>query len=307
MLYRQQPPPPEAKISFQITGLSCGSYAYSTNGQPVYVPEVSWTTPNGEVKFARFAVIVTFNSPVGRKRIEIPYRIVDNMVISSATYTLALTLWESPRFFHYEDPSLSDMMGNLSLKNPSCPQKFRLDHLPEGTCDHRETVGQTFVYKLFASPSGFMEMVRRIKDRDILTIHHQEIPEGKRPETTSDAYKSFSRCFLEVSKFVPFSVLYQLEALVRNGYLFPTTVSKLVIKWLKHYDQSQSMISAAAFKKLFSQIPFAGVGVDASTLDVEEIWKYVLENEKEVKSGFSSELRTVSPNPRFFPCGSVCD
>lgn len=302
---KQRPPPPEVKVFFPIMALSCGSYDYSADGRLMYAPEVDWTTSGGEAKFAKFAVIVTFNSPVGRKRIEIPYRIVDNMVISSAACTLTLTLWESPRFFHIEDPSLSDMLGNLSLKNAPRTQKLRLDHLSDGTRDHHEVVGQVSVYKLFASPKGFIDMVRRVKDRDILTIHHQEVSTSTRLESLPYAYKMYDACVLKLSRLVPFNVLYQMEALVRNGYLFPATVTILLRKWIEHSSRSNSMISSAALRKLFRQIPFAGVGVEASIFDPDEIWEYVLENEKEVKSGLSSELTTEKGRHNLVPIHKV--
>ena len=55
------------------------------------------------------------------------------------------------------------------------------------------------------------------------------------------------------------------------------------------------LISAEAIRKLFSQINFPGVETSASDFDVEEIWRYLEENQNDVQRGLHKELITVSP------------
>lgn len=46
-------------------------------------------------------------------------------------------------------------------------------------------------------------------------------------------------------------------------------------------------------KKLFSQIPFPGPEIEASVFTVSELWKYLEENEKELRQDFVKELISV--------------
>ena len=58
----------------------------------------------------------------------------------------------------------------------------------------------------------------------------------------------------------------------------------------------QFSISAEAVKKLFSQIPFPGLDVKASTFEVDEIWEYLERTEREIQKGLSKELISVCYN-----------
>lgn len=122
--------------------------------------------------------------------------------------------------------------------------------------------------------------------------------------------------------------MFQMEALARNNFLPPWTVQELlrkIQKRLKEYPSSSEQaatkvkdhktelprqltslaqktlqkrpISAEAIRKLLSQINFPGVETTASDFDVEEIWRYLEENEDEVQSGLHKELISVSNRP----------
>jgi hypothetical protein len=51
---------------------------------------------------------------------------------------------------------------------------------------------------------------------------------------------------------------------------------------------------ARAVKRLTSQIPFPGPDVDASVFEVDEIWKFVEENAREIRAGSAKDLISVS-------------
>jgi hypothetical protein len=51
---------------------------------------------------------------------------------------------------------------------------------------------------------------------------------------------------------------------------------------------------ARAVKRLISQIPFPGPDVDALVFEVDEIWKFVEENAREIRAGFAEDLISVS-------------
>jgi hypothetical protein len=46
-------------------------------------------------------------------------------------------------------------------------------------------------------------------------------------------------------------------------------------------------------RKLFSQIPFPGLDVDASVFETDEIWECIQQNEKVLQHEFAQGLLTV--------------
>ncbi|KAF2748788.1 RdRP-domain-containing protein [Sporormia fimetaria CBS 119925] len=314
---RSQPQAPERKVVFQTTEVSCGFFTYSS-GQVCYSSEVNWPAAGGQAQFGKYSIRVTFDGVNGKQRIDIPYRIVDNLVVSSSACTLTLTLWESPRLYRVHgtagstrgDPSTMTIEAllaiTLSMKTGPRIQKSRLSFLPGGIGDHQDIIGQTSVYKLSVSPADFMESVRSVMDRGLLTVHLQDIP-------LTPAYALRFKCGLTdlenkiagLAHVAPFDIIFQMEALAKNGYLLPWTVSELIDKWWNSYQAFNIEISSAAVKKLFSQIDFAGVGVDSSMFDPDELWRYVLANEEEVKTGRSLQLISAKARHNLVPIYKV--
>jgi hypothetical protein len=50
---------------------------------------------------------------------------------------------------------------------------------------------------------------------------------------------------------------------------------------------------ARAVKGLFSQIPFPGPDVDPHVFDVDEIWKFLEDNARDIQAGFMEDLISV--------------
>ena len=46
-------------------------------------------------------------------------------------------------------------------------------------------------------------------------------------------------------------------------------------------------------KKLFSQLPFPGLEIDASTFGVNEIWGYLEDNEREIREVLGMRVTSV--------------
>jgi hypothetical protein len=189
-------------------------------------------------------------------------------------------------------------MAALSLQK-TFSKKSRLAGLPHTSSDHQKVIGQSMVYQITALPEGFEQAIRRLLDRDVLPVYRHDlpIPPSFPRKSLTDELASFRSLILSCSKNLPFKLLFQLEALVRNGYLLPWTVSDLLRRMIKFSEATTRTalnkdfpISIEAIKKLFSQIPFPGLENDASTFGVNELWQYIEENEKELRQGFTKDL-----------------
>jgi hypothetical protein len=282
---------------------------------------VEWPSAAGIAKFVKKAFILDYEDAYGRARIEIPYRTIESIVATSRPTALVLTLWETPRFFGTNETDLEQLMAALMKKNNN-PTKRRLIALPGPASSHQKIIGQALVYRICVSPVDFYELSNRLVQREVLTVIRHDLtvlPSHARP-SLQNGFELLNQTIQEMSRTVPFAVMFQLEALARNGFLPPWTVQKLLRKINTRIKESHSpgpkdgqkvdsttvrvaqqltrseqkpLISAEAVRKLISQIPFPGIEIEASVFDTEEIWKYLEKNEEELLSGLHKDLITV--------------
>lgn len=214
-LFSQQDEQPKSlKVTFALhemttAGLSCGYYAYQS-GELVYVPEVNWQTQQGVANFSKYQLTVTFTDTLfgGTSiRLEIPYRIIVNVVTSSTPTALTLTLWEAPRIFGERQLGpLEAAMAALSMQKG--PSMDRLTKVPGGSADHGQSIGQCLVYRLSVSPVEFYEKVEALKNSELFSIGHQNhVPTTYADQSIDNGIKNFK---LLVSECSTVSQLYRI-------------------------------------------------------------------------------------------------
>ncbi|RYP01261.1 hypothetical protein DL764_006264 [Monosporascus ibericus] len=306
-LQDQAEPERHKAVLFKLLGLSCGHYEYP-QGHATYFPDIQWS-PNeiadGTIKFAKHMIIVTFHyADLGQIRLEIPYRTINEIVVSTRPPSFVLTLWEAPRIFQERNQDITALMGSMGLQNHyiSSAQRTRLPEIPHYNGKHGEILGQTLVYFFEVSPEEFHYKTERLKDKQVLTLDHRNfpaIPLDYRPMYAAAGLEEFKAALASLPPTIPFDVRFQFQALVQNGYLLPQTVEQLlgILKKVSARRRGASSkprspcpISANAIKKLFSQIPFPGLETEASEFILGELWSYIEANENEVRQGLVSEL-----------------
>lgn len=221
----------DEKVVFESRSLSCGYYDYA-NGKLFYCPEIEWERIRGVAKFAKRILIIEFETPKGKLRIEIPYRIVEAMVISRQRLSFTLTLWEAPRFFRVKSPDIDEMMATLSFQHNSSTSRFRLSGALDSTHDHRQVLEYSLVYQVCVLPDEFEKMMRKLRERNVLPIYHYDVSTAPLDERRSlaDGLKEFRSSIQKYIEIIPFGILYQAEALVTNSYLLPWVVQDLLEK-----------------------------------------------------------------------------
>ncbi|RYO82562.1 hypothetical protein DL763_008199 [Monosporascus cannonballus] len=307
-LQDQAEPERHKAVLFELLSLSCGHYEYPQD-DPTYLPDIQWSPNeivNGVIKFAKHMIIVTFHyADLGQVRLEIPYRIIHEIVVSTRPPSFVLTLWEAPRIFQERNQEdIIELMRTTGLSNHyiSSAQRTRLPEMPHYNGGHGEILGQTLVYSFEVSPQEFHYKTEQLKDKQVLTLVYHNfsvIPWVYRPMYTAEGLKAFKAVLAALPPTIPFEVRFQFQALVQNGYLLPQTVEQLLRHLMKlsvprrgasSKSRSPCPISANAVKKLFSQISFPGPGTNASDFSWRELWSYIEANEKEVLQGMVSEL-----------------
>ncbi|KAF2271259.1 RdRP-domain-containing protein [Westerdykella ornata] len=284
-LTKSLPPSSRApKITFQSQTFSC----------------VDWQGLGGYAKFAKRAVIIEFPcgpSRSGTYRVEIPYRIIEALDISTRPPALTFTLWEAPRFYLVESQDMIAALIALALTHQPQPQRTPKRRLVE-------ILGLGLAYRLSVTSLDFHEMVRRLKERDILTIHYSDIAIsslGYRRDLVT-GMKLLNQEIRKSAHILPFTLLFQMKALVKNGFLLPWVVQSLLERMTelaaKHKQPHAKASNSDDEAKLFSQIPFPGPEVQASAFDPEEIWTYLLRNEKDIRLGHGNMLLTAKGRQR---------
>ncbi|KAI2616222.1 RdRP-domain-containing protein [Hypoxylon sp. NC1633] len=305
----EQPLPSDRNVFFDLLGLSCGHYEYP-NGNLAYAADIDWPAI-GLAKFARDKLILTFKTKATSIRMEVPYRTVHEVVVTGRPTSLTLTLWEVPRFYSNGNAQgIASLFSQLGISQPGIANNYttgqnnspreRLTQLPHSSGNHGEILGQSLVYSLHLSPSDFNAKFQKLKGKERLEFSYHEFPNVWLGRTyMADGMKAFRAQLDEygATAIVPFDVLFQFQALAQNGYLLPQTVEALLRRLcqtarspVKQNARQPLALSAGAVKKLFSQIPFPGPNVEASTFSVDEIWSYLENNEKEIRLGIAKEL-----------------
>ncbi len=293
---------PHKAVIFELSSLSCGHYEFP-QGHLTYFPDEEWTAQeisNGVIKFAKHLMIVTFSyAGFGRIRLEMPYRTINEIVRSIQSHSMTLTLWESPRIYEESDSDeITQLVAMLGLSNGRAPgaARTRLHEIPHRNDRHGEILGQTLVYSFAVSPTDFYHKIGLLKGKQVLTLtayNFAAVPLGHRRMDLTTGLKDLKDALDMQTPMIPFDIKFQFQVLVQNGYLMPQTVQKLLYRLrdvMVSRQGSRCPISSNAIRKLQRQINFPGPETEASEFSEDELWDYLVSNEKKVRQELNSDL-----------------
>ena len=299
-------------VVFHLLSLSCGHYEFP-QGKLAYVPDVEWPAHDvvhGSVKFAKRLMIVTFTYPGhDRIRLEIPYRTINEIVVSTRPHSMTLTLWEAPRIFQDEvqdeaQAQMTSLLKNLTFADGrnSRAQRIRVAEIPTANGRHGDVLGQTLVYSFALSSTDFHYKIKKLKQNQPLTLSNYNFTRTPPSDPSMDmtaALKHLRELLTKLTPMIPFDVKFQFQALVQNGYLLPQVVGHLLRLMQRDAankkDRSSisgpaSPISAIAVRKLIQQIEFPGPETDPAEFSLKELWAYIQQNERDARQGLIMEL-----------------
>ncbi|KAH7039872.1 RNA dependent RNA polymerase-domain-containing protein [Microdochium trichocladiopsis] len=278
--------------TMSLTGLSCGHYDYP-NGKLAYMIDMQITC-NGIIKFAKNMLIVTYHELDGSIRLEVPYRIIHEIVVSTKPRALTITLWESPRFFSMETNPSQEQFA---------PTRKRISKLPHRACDHGRFVGQSLVYQFSTSSLDLHHKMEKIaEDKALDWSSYKSLTSARSLVQMGDAMAALIQTFGQVDRYIPFDVTYQFHALAHGGYFLPQTIESLLLRLRKYSANTAEAarstnirsfcpFSAAAVKKL-AIVEFAGPAVEAAVFSVDTVWRQLLDNEQTIRLDLSQDLIT---------------
>lgn len=205
----------------------------------------------------------------GLFRFDIPTETIQDFIVSYNSRTVTLVLAEPPRFFGPSAPSKENNFAEWT-RQLSCPN----------WASHHRYAAHCLVYQLWLSESFFEDFVKSLKERDYISVTNDDLPMLNSPKpyvhdlrTSLDVFEGTMQK-LGKQKIMPFSILFQLEALVRNNYLHPSSGSRMATAMARLAQDAKQENSPVPFtiesmKKLFPEIPYPCTGTEPEELDVD--------------------------------------
>ncbi|KAE8408721.1 RNA dependent RNA polymerase-domain-containing protein [Aspergillus pseudonomiae] len=268
----------EESVVLELQQYSCGRCDF-VGDQLTYSPEVQWSA-RGTVKFKTRSLIVNV---IPKCRIRIPLATIVSLIYSIEG-TLTVTLSDVPFFFEVIE-TFDEPVGLPS-------NRIRLSSLGNG---HDQIVGQCLVYQFKVSAVDFRAKIEKLKDWDVTIYRYNLAPAGSLLSSQS-ASVDFRKLLTELAectrnRYMPFGVLFQLQALAQNAYLHPTTTRRLTERLRMKFDEDKAAgrdsMTVEGIRKLFNMIGWPFPGDDPWGYAVDSLLTTLEENNREIQDGFA--------------------
>lgn len=265
-------------VAFPLFSFSCGYCAF-VGDHLAYTPEVQWPD-SGTLKFKNRNTILKLKRSV---LVRIPLNTIMGFVWSR-NGSLTLTMSTVPLFFDEKD-----------AKGPG-GKRARLCSLSES---HAKVVGQCLVYQFKVSPVDLFQKMQQLKGFEITITYYEHVAWG-----TGSFVRDYA-AFMGIlstytqNNYLPSEILFQLQALVDNAYLLPSTVLNLAmaLRGLYRADRmaGKRPISVDAMKKLFVMIDWSYPYRDPADFQAESLVEALKESQQEIQDGYTYRQGLVTP------------
>ncbi|KAL4815695.1 RNA dependent RNA polymerase-domain-containing protein [Aspergillus spinulosporus] len=265
-------------VSFILSTASCGYTVFADN-EFAYVPEVELPQYD-TVIFKKRNIMVHW----GNKRcIKIPLNTVYELVWSKYG-SMLLTLITVPSFFQ-------------------CDGETRT-RLPSLGGSHASIVGQCLVYEfqVVSNSSDFKARMGKVAEYDLSVINYEY-----KTLRNFDSWQSQLTLLKDLLEeytrggTLPFGILFQLQALVYNGYLPPNTVLCLTRKLASLFKarkmQGRRPISVSSMKRLFHLIDWPSPFGDPEEFSIEGLLGVITGSDQDLLDGAIQAETFFRPAP----------
>lgn len=164
---------------------------------------------------------------------------------------------------------LSSQMAELSIGKQGNAKRTRIASLDSG---HDQIVGSAFVYRLSLTGKSdeFRKHLRHLQDNPTIpsTIHRQTRIDNPTKSFVQEQRRLATKL---QSSTVPWKIQYQLWSLATSGTLTATQVIRIIPQTERILTRTSLDMTAAALRRLFSQILCPGLDVEAHEFEREAI------------------------------------
>ncbi|KAL5000778.1 RNA dependent RNA polymerase-domain-containing protein [Aspergillus recurvatus] len=253
-------------VPFTLATASCGHTMFVDN-EFVYVPEVEFQE-YGSVIFKKRNIIIQLGTT---RRIRIPLNTVYELVWSKPGSVL-VTLTAVPLFFQCN--------GDSRIRLPSLGGS------------HVEIVGQCLVYEFQVVPnsSDLKTQMDKVAEYDLSLIDYG----FKRVRNFHSWHSQLTSLRDELGEYtragtLPFGILFQLQALVYNGYLPPhivlTLTRRLVTLFKTRKMQGRRPISVNSMMRLFNLIGWPSPFGDPEEFSIKGLLEMITGKDQDLHDG----------------------
>lgn len=265
-------------VSFILSTASCG-YTVFVDNEFSYVREVELQHYDTIIFRKRNITVHLGNT----RRIKIPLSTIYELVWSKHG-SMLLTLITVPLFFQCDGDS------RIRLTSPGDPQAA--------------VIGQCLVYEfqVVSSSSNLRARMGKVAEYDLSVINY----EFKRVHNFDSWHSQLTLLRDRLGEYtragtLPFGILFQLQALVYNGYLPPNTVLGLTRKLASIFKtrkvQGRRPISVNSMKRLFNLIDWPSPFGDPEEFGIERLLGVITGNDKDLCDGTIEAETLFQPAP----------
>lgn len=266
-------------VNFAIAGVSCGNLIFTTSSnRPIFI-EQTGISICGQVKFGRKHLTIVLGEGI---HLDMDYVSIQEFIIVPPSKNALIILEEPPKFYSRAEGGFHD--ESKWVRQTSSPLWK----------DHATFVAHCLVYQLtFCRESR--SMYRCLRARNILPVSEREmvekasegphlIPAMQRFEASMQRLGSLRSCK------IPFPILFMVQTLVWNDFLYPSQASLTLDVIRRKAEEFAAMgrgfpMTTDSLKQLLPKIPFPVTGVTAVDLDPEHLIQNAIEAELELCRG----------------------
>ncbi|KAL4877131.1 RNA dependent RNA polymerase-domain-containing protein [Aspergillus karnatakaensis] len=262
-------------VSFALHRLSCGYTTFSED-EFVYVPELL-VTSSGSVTFKRRNIIVRIE---GLRMIRIPLNTVVEVVWASSG-SLLVTLTTVPLFFRCDSDSTYTRLCSLGH-------------------NHSDVVGTCLVYQFQVDQVQLKHKMEQLGETDLTITFYQF------KTMHLETWQSQSKAMMEElaiytrDQILPFAFLLQLQSLVTNAYLPPSTVRDLTKKLAAIFKARKSAgrrpLSVNFIKQLSYLINWPSPFSDPHEFTVAGLLEMITATDQDLQDGIIQADSLSRPN-----------
>lgn len=279
--------------AFCVVSIACGQNVFDgpdkilTFVERTSIPRLSSCT----LLFSQRIVKVALAEAGALYRMELENCTIHDVVVDDAKGSLALILTAPPRVY-------------ISTKIPDSSVSWKRVQSIHFWHSHAEYIQTALVYRFTCARRPEMrEAIRLLRQRDHLTCWQFHIPiklSHEIPERR-EFFDAMTQTILK-QKTLSFAVLFQVEALVRNGYLQPNESTNLLDLMHRLSDDSVRErvafpVTSHAMKQVFRRIPVAvAPGTDPACYNFVDLLKDVMDFEFEARNETPQRDRIYGTN-----------
>ncbi|KAK3718728.1 hypothetical protein LTR37_004947 [Vermiconidia calcicola] len=257
---------------FAVQGIKCGVWDYA--GTNLAFTQHFADSRQGSVSFGlKGAVILLGGSDSDQCRVDFNYYDCRNIVLGDCSNpTVSITLVNPPKFFEINGEDVLTAALTSMILGPRAAKAIeaKKNRLTSINDEHAKIAGTCFVYQIRLSDYTKLSVARSLLARTVNAPSTISIGTATLfpPESLDRSFVRLNYDLTDTSRFgrLPFSVLFQLYRIARNGVIGPLKVQRLLPTIKDIYNKYGLDAILSTLNRFYRSVPFVGPDTVSSEL-----------------------------------------